>query len=404
MCLFAFLTFLIRMQVPSNFLADFGTYGYSYYGLSYPGVSVSPVGVYVKGNVDDAVSGSFSGTITRGTGPFHTPSIRTYSVSVPSGESINTSAFGEYTKINSISKSHSVSGTHGSVGAKITASFNIKEAEPYTSEFLSTASLKTTYTMPSGDLYLIVKPNGGTVDIKGESFDVSSDVFFRASGLPPDTAYKISKNEIPIVVGKTNAKGEIFLRDDDVDYSSSSGGILKMYPESGSYIGPLGAALIDMYHKESVPLSAGENLVYIPQNYVRWVFPVPVEVENMRVDNLQLDYLNGNYSKNDALVIPVIPSADTIYATINGTDTEVLMRDVSVHTQIKQVLKKSSSSSDSSTSGTVATSSNISTSTFLTATHTGTAIANVDLTVGGSAAFSLSSNYAGEFVEKKNMQ
>ena len=160
----------------------------------------------------------------------------------------------------------------------------------------------------------------------------------------------------------------------------------------------LGSALIDMYHKESILLDIGNDLGYIPQNYVRWIFPVAVEVTNVRVDNIPLNYLNGNYAKNDALVIPVIPSADTIYATINGIDIEVLMRDVSVYSQIKQVLKKSSTSSDHSTSGTVSTSSNIATSTFLTATHTGTAIANIDIKVGGSVDFSMDSSYTGEFI------
>ena len=160
--------------------------------------------------------------------------------------------------------------------------------------------------------------------------------------------------------------------------------------------------LLDMYNKNSVSLSVGDDLAYVPQNFVRWVFPAPVEITNMSVDEIALDYLNKDYAKNDALIIPVIPSADTIYATINGTDTEVLMRDVNVRTQIKQVPEKSSTASEYSNDGTAGISSNISTSTFLTATNDGTAIANIDLKVGGSADFSMSSGYSGEFVEARN--
>ena len=256
----------------------------------------------------------------------------------------------------------------------------------------------------STNSYLVVTLNDGGATIKGESFYTDSDVFFKVDGLPADTAFDVSKNGITGVVGKTESNGVITLLYDDVSFGipTSPGGILRIYPDSTKYLGNLGAALIDMYHKESIPLNTGEDLVYIPQNFVRWIFPVPVEVADVRIDEISLDYLNGDYAKNDALVIPVIPNADIIYATINGTDTEVLMRDVSVYTQIKQVLKKSSTSSDHSTTGAVSTSSNISTSTFLTATHTGTAIANINIKVGGSADFSMSSSYTGEFVESRS--
>ena len=279
-----------------------------------------------------------------------------------------------------------------------------------THTLLSTAPWNEQYSFDSNfeqyielpyDSYLVANLNDGNVVIKGENFN--PDAFFQVKGLPSHVAYDISKNGITGVIGKTSGAGEISLSRDDVDFgiATSPGGDLKIYPDSVLYRGYLGSALIDMYNKESIPLNIGNDLVYIPQNYVRWIFPVAVDVTNVRVDNIQLDYLDGNYAKNGALVIPVIPSADTIYATINGIDIEVLMRDVSVYSQIKQVLKKSSTSSDHSTSGTVSTSSNIATSTFLTATHTGTAIANIDIKVGGSAEFSMDSNYVGGFTTTK---
>jgi len=110
-----------------------------------------------------------------------------------------------------------------------------------------------------------------------------------------------------------------------------------------------------------------------------------------------LEYLNGNYTNNEALYIPVIPSANTIYATINGIDVEILMRDVSYTTQTKQVPIETSVSSDYVMDGSASTSSNISTSTFLTATHTGTMYANLDFKVGGSVDFTMDSAYTGGF-------
>ena len=279
----------------------------------------------------------------------------------------------------------------------------ITSTHPWNEKYHLTENFEILDLIPN-DSYLIVTLNGGDVIIKGKNFDLDSNVFFKVTGLLPDIAYDVSKNGIVGIVGKTSSDGVISLLYDDIDFgiSTSPGGILKLYPDSTKYLGNLGIGLIDMYNKNSVSLSLGEDFVYIPQNFVRWVFPVPVEITDLRIDEIHLDYLNKNYTKNEALIIPVIPSADTIYATINGTDTEILMMDVNVRTQTKIVPEKSSTTSDYSNSGTASTSSNISTSTFLTATHDGTVIANIDLKVGGSADFSMSSGYSGEFVDVMN--
>ena len=293
--------------------------------------------------------------------------------------------------------------TTGSMATYASKTHTITSTHPWNERYHLTENFEH-LTAISDNSYLVVTLNGGSATIKGENFDPDSDVFFKVSGLPPDIAYDVSKSGIVGTVGKTDSDGMISLLYDDVDFgvSASPGGILKTYPDSVAYLGDFGIGLIDMHNGESIPLSLGEDLVYVPQNYVRWVFPAPVEITNLKVDEIFLDYLNKDYAKNEALVIPVIPSADTIYATINGTDIEVLMRDVDVRTQIKQVQEKSSTTSDFSNDGTASVSSNISTSTFLTATHDGIAIANIDVKVGGSADFSMSSGYNGEFEEATN--
>ena len=255
------------------------------------------------------------------------------------------------------------------------------------------------------DSYLVANLNDGNVVIKGENFDPDSDAFFQVYDLDPHMAYDISKNGITGVIGKTSSTGEISLSRDDVDFgiSTSPGGLLKIYPDSAKYLHRIdNVAMIDLYNEHPIPLSTGTNLVYIPQAFVRLVFPVAVEVENVSVDDTKLEYLNKNYAKNDAIMIPVIPGTEIIYATINGEDVEVLMRYVSAPTQMKQVPQKSSISSDHSTSGVASTSSNISTSTFLTATHDGMMGVNLDLKVGGSADYTMDSEYTGEFTKRKN--
>jgi len=162
--------------------------------------------------------------------------------------------------------------------------------------------------------------------------------------LPVDIAYDITKSGITGVVGKTSSTGEISLLYNDVDFgvSSSLGGILTIYPDSTSYMvdssedssDDFGVGMVDVYNEHSIVLSIdGDDLLYIPQNYVYWVFSVGVEVTNLSVDEIHLDYLNKDYALNEALYIPVIPSANTIYATINGTGVEILMRDVSYTAQ-----------------------------------------------------------------------
>ena len=260
------------------------------------------------------------------------------------------------------------------------------------------------HTFSSETTYVYVKLNGGSSIIKGEAFNPDTDVFFQVYDLPPDVAYDITKDGITGVIGKTSSTNEISLSYDDVDFgiATSPGGILKIYPDSVKSVDSINnVAMIDVYNGYSVSLDRGTNLVYIPQAFVRLVFPVAVEVENVLVDNIPLDDMNKNYAKNEALMIPVIPGAETIYATINEEDVEVLMRYVSAPTQMKQVLKQSSTTSDHATSGTAFATSNISTSTFLTATHTGTMIANIDLKVGASADFSMNSNYVGGFTTYK---
>jgi len=277
--------------------------------------------------------------------------------------------------------------------------FKLYDTLPSTQKGGWDADFEQVLAFPSEQTYLYAKLNGETFTIKGEAFNPNTEPFFQVTGLPVDTAFDVSKSGITGVVGKTDNSGEISLLLDDINFgvSTSPSGILKIYPNSTKYLGNFGIQMIDLLHGETVSLPIGDDLAYIPQNYVRWVFPVPVEAENVRVDGTLLNYLNKNYTKNEALMIPVIPSANTIYTTINGTDVEILMRDVATTTQIKQVPQKTSTTSDHTNDGTAYTTSNISTSTFLTATHTGTMNVNFDFKVAGSVDFTMDSAYTGGF-------
>lgn len=220
----------------------------------------------------------------------------------------------------------------------------------------------------SDQTYIYVKLGGGSSSLKGEAFDPLADTFFQVNDLPVDIAYDVSKSGVTGAVGKTSNSGEISLLLDDVDFgvSSSPGGILKIYPNSTSYMDDFGIGMIDLYNGYSMSLStSGDDLAFIPQSYIRLVLPVAAEVENVHIDDTYLDDLNKNYTKNDAIMTPVIPNASIWYATINGEDIEVLMQDVDADTTIKHVSEESSTTSARATSGSVSTTSNISTSASL---------------------------------------
>lgn len=256
------------------------------------------------------------------------------------------------------------------------------------------------------DLYLVAKPNGGTITVSAVAFDPDLDAFFHVDGLDADIAYEISKDGITGVIGKTSSTGTITLSSDDVDFgvSTAPGGILTLYPGSVKHLGHFGMALFDVYNGDSIPLHIDDvdDSVYTAQNYIRWVFPVAVSAENIRIDDASLSYLTGDYESSQAIMIPVIPGSTELYATINGTDVNVQMADVATNTQIKNIQRQSSTSSDHATSGTVFAESNISTSTFLTATHKGVMIADMDLSVAGSADYTIDASYTGGNTQVKS--
>jgi len=262
----------------------------SYYSYDANGISVSiPGDVYVK-DIDTAVSGSFSGEYTKGSGDCCSFSTTTVDVSVGDDYIISSTTHGDYEKITNLSKSYVIpaTGTFDSLSVEIAAEFSIQEAEPYTQQLEFTTDAELVYTMPQGDMYLIVETNGQTVTIFAQAFDADEDVFFKVDGLLPDIAYDITKSGI---VGKTSNSGEISLLYNDVDFgiSSSPGGILTIYPDSAKYLGTLGIGMIDVYNEYSIPLSIGDDMAYIPQNYVYWVFPVEVEFENVMIDDIAIN-------------------------------------------------------------------------------------------------------------------
>lgn len=257
---------------------------------------------------------------------------------------------------------------------------------------------------PNEQTYLYVEVNGESTTIKGEDFDVGSDIYFQVDGLPANVGYDITKDGITGMIGQTDSNGLISLLFDDVDFgiTTSLGGMLNLYTDSLTYNGDYGLVMFDLLHGNTTQLFTSDDLLYIPQNYIYWVFPISVQIDNVRIDNTNLDYLSGYYEENESLYIPVIPDATTLYVTIDGEDITVLMRDVEVGTQIKQVPQETSTSSVTTVDGTASVSSNISTSTFMIATHTGDMYVNFDFKVGGSVDFTMDSTYTGDFTASES--
>ena len=324
----------------------------AHYFLFYVHKALTPIiridDVYVK-DWYSAIHGNFSSTVTTpkstGIGNFSSSDswtdmifqdVGTYPYPPPSKKlwppDIGREAHGEYDKITSFSHEYILyfpeldpygQGIFGHTGHKAVVAFDIiiKEAEPYNSLLKHTASQEMRYTMPEGDLYLIVQPNGGDVTIKG-AINPSNN-FIEIAGLPQDTPYRIVNDDRTIAVGMTSSSGKIAVEGTIPDHSSLEGVTqLHLYTDSLVYSGGFGTVILDDLNHNTLRIGTEEDIIYTVHTYA----PVQV-VGNVTVSNLKLDetlpipYLDGDYSTGDVINVPIIPGYDAVRLEINGNQT-----------------------------------------------------------------------------------
>ncbi len=328
------------------------------YAYSHSGTSVSPVDVFIKADPATAI----------------TPSTATYSVS----------NVGEYKKVNSISQSAPTScGNRGCVGTASTTSFAVKDSSPYQTQLLTSADTEMLYTMPEGDLYLIVEPNGGTVTIKGEATTSVTSNVINISGLDAGVPYDMTQNGSVIASGVTSSAGTIVLNSiDGIDLESIA--LLNLYPDSLVYEGSSISSLIfdtindKMIHTLKFPPSINTVFAWVQVPIVG-----TVEITDVKLDDtLQLD-LNGNYT-DGFIHIPVIPSYNKVSMQVNGLDFSFLYSGVLDTPDI--IITDSVSSTRSISDSDNSISEKVGTYAFAIATGDGNLSAKIDMTVSGSSS------------------
>ena len=273
-----------------------------------------------------------------------------------------------------------------------------------------------------------------------------SDMILNISGLLPDTAYRIVDEDsdppkalryngrsqsyvypanhepTPVVLfaGITSPDGH--LRISASDQPSASGEPVTFRP-SGSLLGQeLSKGDVVLYVDEDavvdtdvkanskfvydyangqvmdIPLSPGET----PNIYNGMVYanlPIsagPVRISNMTFDGtLSLDYLSGNYSAGDSIMVPVIPRYKTVHFDVNGLASQIQFSDV-VGTTYLHIADPSSSSKHvkSPDQFTSEISAVTGTRAFMISPLDGTAMAQIQATVSGHASVSNHRVYA----------
>ena len=117
-----------------------------------------------------------------------------------------------------------------SANIDVTGTVTIKDTQPYDTHSLYTGDFQQTLYNPSST-YLLVKPGGNTVTVKGVSSNPQSDIIFGLSGAPADTYYSMLVDGAT-TYGKTTPSGSIVVMEGDItvaDYNVP--GAITFYPK-----------------------------------------------------------------------------------------------------------------------------------------------------------------------------
>ena len=262
-----------------------------------------------------------------------------------------------------------------------------------------------TLTVPypnNGPLYMIVGPE--PVDITMVEFDLASDRF-SVGGLPRNTPYVISDDDgNDVGAGVTSGSGSISktLGSISNDLVPGDGGVLRLYPvDAPHYDGYINVVSFDMRNDARVDNHHGSNstFAYVPVIYARLAFIADAEVDHVTLNSkilgeINMDHLAGNYLKNQALMVPILPGATSLDLTINGFDLSVLVSDMRVEGTSGLIGKETNSYSSNTVYGNrVSAGSTATSNAFAIATSNGTMTAEITMWVTGEANMSLDSEY-----------
>ena len=271
--------------------------------------------------------------------------------------------------------------TVGSFDHKIYDTMPARELHRMTSTF------ETTVTFPTGILYLVIdSSDSSTSTIRATALAARN--FISISDLPADTGYRIVRDDHTVMVGITTGRGAITVPAFDGNVFSQQDGKIYLYEDSVTHVGSVinTGIIFDHANKEVLTVPASQNL-YNVHAYVKIPISVDVNISDVSLDGrLDIDYLDGRYTRGDAIFIPVVPTYKSIQITINGTETHLGIADILGGTGLYIADSISSDITMNRPDGFIreirATASAI---TYMIATDDGSAKAQVQATVSGES-------------------
>ena len=205
-----------------------------------------------------------------------------------------------------------------------TGSVTIRDTRPYDAHSLHTGDFRQTFYNPS-DTYLLVKPGGNTVTVKGVSSNPQSDIIFGLSGAPADTYYSMLVDGAT-TYGKTTSSGSIVVMEGDItvaDYNVP--GAITFYPNALKHadysFGMVGFDLVN----DATFRFGNSPLIHVPEEFVKVRAWADVYVTDVTLagsgGSVTLHYLSGQYDAGDIITLPNVPIYDSFRMTIDGQTT-----------------------------------------------------------------------------------
>lgn len=250
-------------------------------------------------------------------------------------------------------------------------------------------NFQTTFAFEqSKQYYLVAKPNGGTISIRGFIFDPQSTPMLQIDNLQPNTPFQIEKNGKVAVSGMSNYDGKITVHASEFAVNDvSTGGMLRIYPSALSYRGPFSTIVFDNLNRQTIRIQTPEEKIYIVHAYVSIPVVGEIEVTDVYLDNhLSLGYLDGNYTTGDKVRVPVIPGYHDINMKINGVPTTTVIANVLGGTGLKVMESTSSTITSYEENAAVSSVSSTAGSTsYVISTKEGTMIASLTATISAES-------------------
>lgn len=212
----------------------------------------------------------------------------------------------------------------------------------YDIEFSSEFQMAHTFSDDAS--YLVAKPNGNTITIRGVQFDPEANSYLKITNLPENIPYEILKDDMLAVSGMATEEGILDLLIGELNISGDApSGIILLYPDAMRARGPFSTIVMDNVNSEMLYVSTIEDKVYVAHAYLQIPIIGDAEVTETSLDgSLTLPYLDGNYTTGNHILVPIIPGYYDVGMRINGLPTIIRISDVLGGTGVKVVAPTSS--------------------------------------------------------------